>query len=250
MRMRLAVFVISVLLAMPHLRADDMRIDSVASCSSYRFKPWQFVVPATLIGIGFTGLGGGWLKEQNHEVHDRLQAHQHPPLKVDDYTQFLPLAATFGLKLCGLKNRHDYVDMAVIAGTAYLLTGMAVYATKAITKVERPDRSGRSSFPSGHTANAFAGAELLRREYWDDSPWIGIAGYAVAATTGFLRMYNNRHWLTDVIAGAGFGILSVQAGYWLYPAITKTFFRKKYDRLFVAPDIDARAIGLSARIII
>ena len=29
-----------------------------------------------------------------------------------------------------------------------------------------------------------------------------------------------------------------------------TIFRKKYDRLFVAPDIDARAIGLSARIII
>ena len=106
--------------------------------------------------------------------------------------------------------------------------GVTVNVTKNLTKVERPDGSARNSFPSGHTATAFMGAELLRREYWNVSPWIGIAGYAVAAGTGFFRIYNNRHWLTDVLAGAGVGILSVQAAYWLYPAISKTFFHKQY----------------------
>ena len=49
-------------------------------------------------------------------------------------------------------------------------------------------------------------------------------------------MYNNRHWLTDVMAGAGIGILSVQAAYWLYPVISKTFFRKQYNKnIFLAP---------------
>lgn len=67
------------------------------------------------------------------------------------------------------------------------------------------------------------------------SPWIGVAGYAVAAGTGFFRMYNNRHWLTDVLTGAGIGILSTQAAYWLYPTITKTFFRKRYKNIFVSP---------------
>lgn len=136
--------------------------------------------------------------------------------------------------------------MTVIAGTAYLLTGISVYGIKSITKVERPDGSSRNSFPSGHTATAFAGAELLRREYWDLSPWIGVAGYTVAAATGFLRMYNNRHWLTDVVAGAGIGILSVQASYWLHPVIRKAFHRHKRTCVAMAPFIDRRQAGLSA----
>lgn len=94
------------------------------------------------------------------------------------------------------------------------------------------------------------GAELLRREYWDVSPWIGVAGYAVAAGTGFFRMYNNRHWLTDVIAGAGIGILSVQAAYWLYPAISKKFFHKRYLRnAYLSPYISEYNKGLSCTII-
>ena len=57
---------------------------------------------------------------------------------------------------------------------------------------------------------------MLWQEYKDYSPWIAYSGYAVAAGTGFLRMYNNRHWLSDVIAGAGFGMLSTKLAYWLY----------------------------------
>ena len=88
----------------------------------------------------------------------------------------------------------------------------------------------------------------MRREYWKVSPWIGIAGYAVAAGTGFFQMYNNRHWLTDVVAGAGFGILSAQAAYWLYPSITKALFPKRYRKnVFLAPYVskDSRGLNLS-----
>ena len=93
------------------------------------------------------------------------------------------------------------------------------------------------------------GAELLRREYWNVSPWIGIAGYAVAAETGFFRIYNNRHWLTDVLAGAGVGILSVQAAYWLYPAISKTFFHKQYlKNTLISPYMSEQSKGLSCTI--
>ncbi len=212
----------------------------------YKFRPLQLVVPAALIGVGFVGLESDWLQWRDRETRDELQEHPHSRLGVDDFTQFAPLVFTYGLKLCGLRSLHGYADMTVIAGTAYLLTGISVYGIKSITKVERPDGSSRNSFPSGHTATAFAGAELLRREYWDLSPWIGVAGYTVAAATGFLRMYNNRHWLTDVVAGAGIGILSVQASYWLYPVIRKAFHRHKRTCVAMAPFIDRRQAGLSA----
>ncbi len=165
---------------------------------------------------------------------------------MDDFTQYAPMTATYGLNLCGIKGKHGYGDLTIILGTAYALMGTTVYGLKNITKVERPDGSARNSFPSGHTATAFMGAELLRREYRGVSPWIGVAGYAVAAGTGFFRMYNNRHWLTDVIAGAGIGILSVQVAYWLYPVISKTFFHKQYlKNTYISPYMSKYSKGVS-----
>lgn len=233
-------------------RADSLDNDSLRCPelrNPYRFRPTQLIAPGVLIGIGVVGLESGWLRHSNQEAQEELQEHPHSKLGVDDFTQFAPLAAAYGLRLCGVKGLHDYVDLTIISGTAYLLTGLSVYGVKTLTKVERPDGSARNSFPSGHTANAFAGAEILRREYWNVSPWIGVAGYAVAAGTGFLRMYNNRHWLTDVVAGAGFGILCAQAAYWLYPVITRAFFHKRYKtNIFLSPYVSRESKGLALQL--
>lgn len=215
----------------------------------YKFNPVQLVVPGTLIGVGIIGLESDWLKYQNKEIKEELQENLDRKFTIDDFSQYVPMAATYGLNLCSVKGKHGYGDLTIILGTAYALMGVTVNVTKNLTKVERPDGSARNSFPSGHTATAFMGAELLRREYWNVSPWIGIAGYAVAAGTGFFRIYNNRHWLTDVLAGAGVGILSVQAAYWLYPAISKTFFHKQYlKNTFISPYMSEQSKGLSCTI--
>ena len=215
----------------------------------YKFKPLQLIVPSTLIGVGIIGLESDWLKFQNKEIRDELQENIDKKITIDDFSQYAPMAATYGLNLCGVKGKHGYGDLTIILGTAYALMGVTVNLAKSWTKVERPDGSSRNSFPSGHTATAFMGAELLRREYWDVSPCIGVAGYAVAAGTGFFRIYNNRHWLTDVIAGAGVGILSVQAAYWLYPAISKTFFRKRYlKNTYLSPYVSEYGKGVSCSV--
>lgn len=236
--------------SIPFVADNEQGKSVIAMCSSpYKFKPLQLIVPGTLIGVGIIGLESDWLKFQNREIRNELQENIDHRLTIDDFTQYAPMAATYGLNLCGIKGKHGYGDLTIILGTAYALMGTTVYAMKNITKVERPDGSARNSFPSGHTATAFMGAELLRREYWDVSPWIGVAGYAVAAGTGFFRMYNNRHWLTDVIAGAGIGILSVQAAYWLYPIITKTFFRKQYlKNTYISPYVSEYSKGVSCTI--
>lgn len=214
----------------------------------YKFKPTQLIVPALPIGVGTTGLVSDWMKYQNREIRDELQENIDRHITIDDFTQLAPTAAMYALRLCGVHGRHGYGGMTVQAGTSAALMGVTVLVLKNATRVERPDGSARNSFPSGHTAMAFMGAELLRREYWEVSPWIGVAGYAVAAGTGFFRMYNNRHWLTDVLAGAGIGILSVQAAYWLYPAINRTLFKKRADSMAVTPFADGNGYGLTCSV--
>lgn len=232
---------------------DGMAAEEVGTAKTsgmYRFRPLQLAVPAALIGVGVIGLESDWLKYQNNEIRDELQENIDRRLTVDDFSQYAPAAAVYGLNLFGVKGRHDVADQTIILGTAYALMGLTVGSVKTLTKVERPDGSARNSFPSGHTATAFVGAEMLRREYWDVSPWIGIAGYAVAAGTGFFRMYNNRHWLTDVVAGAGIGILSVEAAYWLYPAVTRALFPKRYrNNVSLSPFASPQqGRGLSCRV--
>lgn len=92
---------------------------------------------------------------------------------------------------------------------------------KNTTNVTRPDGSDNKSFPSGHTATAFMTATMLTKEYGGVSPWIGVGAYSVAAATGLMRVANNKHWLSDVLTGAGVGILATEAGYWITDLIFK-----------------------------
>ncbi len=233
---------------MPVLHANAAERDSTAT--PYRFRPAQLIVPAAMVGIGVVGLESDWLKGRNRDIREELQENAGHRITIDDLSQYAPAAAIYGLGLLGVKGRHDAMDRTIILGTACVLMGLSVNTLKTVTKVERPDGSSRNSFPSGHTATAFMGAELLRREYWDVSPWIGVAGYAVAAGTGFFRMYNNRHWLTDVMAGAGIGILSAEAAYWLYPTVARTFFRKRYAKnVRLSPYASSREKGLACVVV-
>ncbi len=200
----------------------------------YKFKVKQLVLPATMITIGVIGVYSDWLESKNYQVKDELRENIDKKITIDDFSQYAPIAAVYGLNIAGLKGYHNFEDRTIILATSYLIMGITVESLKRIIKEERPDRSNNQSFPSGHTATAFMGAEFLWREYKDVSPWIGITGYAVAAGTGFFRMYNNKHWLTDVIAGGGFGILSTKIGYWLYPTIKNKLFKSKHLKNVVA----------------
>ena len=218
--------------------------------SSYKFKAQQLIIPTTLIGIGIIGLESDWLKYQNREMREELQENIDKKFTIDDFSQYMPMVAVYGLNLCGIKGKHNFIDRTIILGTAYTLMGITVNSLKTIAKEERPDGTTRNSFPSGHTATAFMGAEFLRREYWKVSPWIGVSGYVIATATGFFRMYNNRHWATDVIAGAGIGILSVQAAYWLYPTIAKICLGKRnLKNTYITPYLSNQEKGLYCQII-
>lgn len=64
-----------------------------------------------------------------------------------------------------------------------------------------------SSFPSGHTTVAFAAATVFAMEY-HNHPWIPILAYSAASLIGVSRITENKHWATDVVAGAAIGYLT------------------------------------------
>lgn len=224
---------------------NTQRTDSLTD-KTHRFRYTQLIIPTVFIGVGIIGLESDWLKFQNHEIKDELQENIDKKITIDDFIQYAPIATVYSLNLCGVKGKHNFRDRTIILATSYLIMGGTVSSLKKLTHVQRPDGSSFNSFPSGHTATAFMGAEFLWQEYKDVSPWIGVAGYAVATTTGTLRMYNNRHWLTDVVAGAGIGILSTKISYWIYPFIQKKLFKKScLNNAIAVPYYNGQSEGIS-----
>lgn len=131
----------------------------------------------------------------------------------DDYMQYAPAAAMLIIKACGVKGRSSWGRMLVSDAFSVALMAIAVNGVKYSVGTMRPDGTTRNSFPSGHTATAFMAAAMLDKEFGCISPWISVGGYTVATAVGVSRILNNRHWISDVLAGAGIGILLVEFGY-------------------------------------
>lgn len=227
--------------------------DSVRQNYSWRlptqkksFNVKSYIIPGLMVVYGITAIENDGLKSLNTEFKDELYAENpHKKIHIDNYLQFAPAAMVFGLDALGIKAKHNLRDRAMLFFMSNLITNTSVHTMKSISHQLRPDGSKYNSFPSGHTAEAFANAEFLRQEYKDVSPWYGIAGYAMAATTGYLRMYNNKHWLSDVVAGAGVGIASTKLAYWLYPKIQHRIFKDKPVNTMVTPTYQNGCFAIS-----
>ena len=103
------------------------------------------------------------------------------------------------------------VNTIASVGVAYI----GKTALKAMVKEERPDHSDNKSFPSGHTAMAFAAARSIDKEFRKESIWIPIAGYAAATAVGIERVANDRHHWYDVVAGAAVGYGAAELSWYL-----------------------------------
>lgn len=139
---------------------------------------------------------------------------------IDDVLRFVPIASVYGLKVAGVEGASSWKRLAVNTVASYAIATGVTYGLKHTVHDMRPDRTDNHSFPSGHSAYAFAGAAALDKEYRRVSPWISVAGYGVAALTAVDRVRRNRHEWDDVLAGAAIGILSTEVGYWLGDKLT------------------------------
>ena len=148
---------------------------------------------------------------------------------IDDVLQYTPMAASFLLKAVGVKCRSSWEQRLYKSGASFILCSGTTYLLKHSIHKMRPDGTDNRSFPSGHTAIAFSGATVLHKEFGKTSPWISVAGYAVATITAVDRVRRNRHHWEDVATGAAIGFLSAQASYWIVDKITAKCKKKKKD---------------------
>jgi len=143
------------------------------------------------------------------------------------------IALSVGLWGAGkLTHKPALERIGVRATEAIVVSGMATSLLKGLSGRARPDHSpgtprdfafargireseGYDSFPSGHASTAFALASVLDAEWARYSPdrprWIRPALYAAAALTAASRVFDNRHWASDVVFGSTIGIIGGHA---------------------------------------
>ena len=225
----------TLLLCQQNAEAQAVRIasgttDSIGfRANAYTLRYQRLIVPAVLIGYGVIGLKNEGLKELNRSTRDEILEDRPGRTTWDNYTQYAPALMVYGFNAAGLEGWHRFKERTLIYATSQLISTAFVVPLKRFTHVERPDGSNFESFPSGHTATAFSSAHFLFREYKDSNIWLSLSGYPLAIFTGVYRTINNKHWVSDVVAGAGFGILSTEMAYWLYPKM-RNLVAKRPDK--------------------
>jgi membrane-associated phospholipid phosphatase len=194
----------------PPVAGSMLPIDKVGS------RRW---VQATYLGVPL--IAGRLLEKHYDTEYRRLRSSFLPEShgKFDDYLRLAPAAVMVGLKAAGVPSRSSWGRMLVSDALSTMLMVGMVEAVKHTSSVTRPDGSDNRSFPSGHTATAFMAATMLSKEYGHFSPWVSVGAYTAATATGLMRVANNRHWVSDVMVGAGVGILSTELGYWIADAL-------------------------------
>jgi hypothetical protein len=210
-----------VVLAVPRF-VSAQRPDSIAVARSHPFFH-AIAGPAILLGTGLA------VKTQNERIqkhfYDQDDGARQTPRSISDFTQFAPIVVVYALNLTGNKGQHKLWKVTSLALQSEVLMIAMVTPLKHAINETRPD-GGSYSFPSGHTAQAFMAATLLHKEFGDKSVWYSIGGYTVATAVGTCRMLGNRHWASDVLAGAGIGVLSTNLVY-LYHKHRDTSTRKR-----------------------
>ena len=171
------------------------------------FRP--YIVPTLLIT---TGTAFHFMTDFKERIRDYSQENCYYTGRADDFIQYAPLFAVYGLNASGVKGKNNFGNRTAIAVKSILLTDIIVNSLKTRTGVRRPNGSMRS-FPSGHTSFAFAMAHFMHKEYGEKSFWYSLGAYSFAASVGVMRVARNAHWISDITAGAGIGILCTELIY-------------------------------------
>lgn len=202
------------------------------------------IVPVSLIGLGVFVNKSRFERQLQTDLRNKVGDNYNLP--IDDYLQFVPVAEMYIADIYGLKAKNHWFNQTKYLFISNLISSAITHGLKRVAKKKRPNGSP-NSFPSGHTTFAFTNAAVLYNEFEDSSPILAYSGYAFATITGAFRMINNKHWLSDVLVGAGVGILATELVYYFEPLKNFNPF-KKVKGMSVVPLIDDKHYGFYAQI--
>jgi len=233
----------------PKMDFDFFKSKTNPGVKEYKFMDdLTFVgVPLFLAGIAIKGDKANFRQDYKN-THANTRLLTNFKTSIDDYTQFFGPVMTVGLKVGGVEGRSDWPRLLASSALSYGIMAGFVNGIKYTAKEMRPDGSTANSWPSGHTATSFVGASILHKEYGlTRSPWYSVAGYGVATATGIMRILNNRHWISDVMSGAGIGIMSTELGYAIGDVLFKNkgLLRGDLEGVSDKPSFFAISMGLS-----
>jgi membrane-associated phospholipid phosphatase len=199
---------------------------------------------AIIAPVLFTAAGLFTLTDDNDDNYE-IQAERNryiPKFRnhADDYLQHAPIIIVYGLNWLGVKGKNDFANRTAILIKSEMMVGILTFSLKKITAVPRPDSKELTSFPSGHTAQAFAAATFMAREYGHKNILYSIGAYTMATGVGAMRVMNNRHWLSDVLVGAGIGILTTNLAYLTHQYRWGKGKKNKGGQTIVMPSYDGQ----------
>ncbi|MDE1193564.1 MAG: phosphatase PAP2 family protein [Arachidicoccus sp.] len=186
----------------------------IAEQTRLRFTFRQLFVPAGLIIAGSLFESFRGLKNDQLKFHNNHFTHFHT--NADNYLQYVPGVIPYAFDIAGIQSKTDVANRTVILIKAEILQYAVGNILKHTVREWRPDGSDRNAFPSGHTEQAFATATILSEEYGYRFKWMPYVAYTFASGVGALRIANNKHYIGDVLVGAGIGILSAKLAYWTH----------------------------------
>ncbi len=227
--------------------ANPLALQNPSRKTIFNRRGSKFILPAVFMAYGTAARFNQlpvrqWDLDIEHEIRPRINRHY----AIDDYLEVATPALAYGLGFIpGIEGVHNHRDRTLIVATSLLVVKGLVYTLKSTIPVARPRGWDDRSFPSGHTSAAMAGAHLMYKEYKEVSPWIGFSGYLMATVTGAFRMINSAHWFSDVVMGAGIGLLSVEIGYMMLPVWHSLFGIEGREYSFSAvPAFSNESVGL------
>ena len=199
----------------------------------------QAIAPVTLISFGILANNSSFEKE--FQINLRNRVGNDFQLGIDDFLPFVPTTQMYLADLVGIEARNHWFDQSKYAFASTVLSMSMTYSIKFLVQKTRPDGEN-FAFPSGHTTFAFANATVLLKEFQETNPILAYSGYLSAVSTGTLRVINNKHWVSDVLVGAGIGILATELIYHFEPLKSWNPFLKKKN-MTLLPQLDASSYG-------
>ncbi len=187
---------------------------------NFYLKPTALIIPATFLVYG----GLKPVINDISKLDNRIMAHMvarypHSQYNAADYLMWAPSATVYALDAFKVKTVHSFKQHLLLEAGSIAITGGLGLGMRMISRHIKTFNTDNTDFPSGHTANAFRGAEILYQELKHSHNLLSYSGYVAATTVGVLRLYGKEHYLSQVVAGAGLGILSTKITYWIFEKI-------------------------------